>query len=283
MVSVLVLVFTFRGSTGLAYAFGMPVTGTITITTLLFFAVARLRWRTPLWLLGLGVTPLLLVDLLFFSANLTKLSHGAWIPLAVALIAFTVMMTWQRGQAIVIAERTRQEGSLGEFITRLRGMPEPPTIVRGTAIYLNRGKQTAPLALRTNVEHQHVRHQRLLVVSVETEPVPRVPRDQAVAVDDLGPADDGIVHVTIRAGYKGAPDLPAILRSLDPAITGGPAALNQASYFLSHIELEQGEAPTMAHWRKRLFIATSRATADPTDHFHLPRDRTAIVGSRIAV
>jgi KUP system potassium uptake protein len=281
MVSVLVLVLAFRSSTGLAYAFGMAVTGTITITTLLFFAVARLRWRTSWWLLGVGAAPLIVVDLLFFSANLTKLRHGAWIPLAVAVVTYAVMMTWQRGQAIVTAERRRQEGSLRDFIARLRR--EPVGIVDGTAIYLNQGKETTPLALRTNVGHQHVRHRRLVIVTVETEPVPRVPTDQVVAVDDLGPVDDGIVHVTVRTGYKEEPDLPAILGRLDPAITGGPVALDRASYFLSHVELELGEAATMARWRKRLFIVTSRATADPTGHFHLPHDRTAIVGSRIAV
>lgn len=281
MVAVLGLVFAFRSSTGLAYAFGMAVTGTITITTLLFFAVARLRWRTPLWLVGIGAAPLLLVDLLFFSANLTKLRHGAWIPLAVAVVAFMVMTTWQRGQAVVIAERSRQEGSLDDFIARLR--TEPVDIVEGTAIYLNHSKQTAPLALRTNVGHQHVRHQRLLIVSVETQPVPRVASDQAVTVDDLGPVDDGIVHVTVRAGYKEDPDLPALLGRLDPAITGGHAGLERASYFLSHVEVAPGKAPTMARWRKRLYTATARATADPTSHFRLPQERTAIVGSRIAV
>jgi KUP system potassium uptake protein len=261
----------------------MAVTGTITITTLLFFAVARLRWGAPRWLLVLGATPLLLVDLLFFAANLTKVPHGAWIPLAVALIAFTVMTTWQRGQAIVTTERSRREGSLRDFITRLRGAPEPVGIVSGTGVYLNRGKQTAPLALRTNVEHQHVRHRYLLIVSVETEPVPRVPTDEPLAVDNLGPVDDGIVHVTIRAGYKQTPDLPQMLQTLDPAVTGGRDALDRASYFLSHVELVQGDARTMARWRKRLFIATSRATADATDHFRLPRDRTVTIGSRIAV
>ncbi|MBX6748543.1 MAG: KUP/HAK/KT family potassium transporter [Micromonosporaceae bacterium] len=281
MVAVLGLVFAFRTSTGLAYAFGMAVTGTITITTLLFFAVARLRWRTSLWLLGVGATPLLLVDLLFFSANLTKLPQGAWIPIGVAVIAFTIMMTWRRGQAIVTAERRRREGSLGDFIARLRR--EPVGIVDGTAIYLNQGKETAPLALRTNVGHQHVRHQRLVIVSVEAEPVPRVQKDQAVAVDDLGPADDGIVHVTLRTGYRDEPNLPVMLSRLDPAITGGPAALDRATYFISHVELERTAASTMARWRKRLFIATSKATADPTDHYHLPPDRTVIVGARIGV
>jgi len=122
-----------------------------------------------------------------------------------------------------------------------------------------------------------------LIVSVETQPVPRIPHDEAITIDDLGPVDDGIVHVTIQVGYREEPDVPRMLRTLDPAITGGPADLEQASYFLSHVTLQQGEAPTMARWRKRLYIATSRATADPTDHFHLPRDRTTIVGSRIAV
>jgi len=282
-VSVLILVLTFRSSTALAFAFGMAVTGTITITTLLFFAVARKRWHTPLWVLALGATPLLVVDLLFLAANLTKLQHGAWIPLAVALVAFTVMTTWQHGQAIVTAERRRREGSVRDFVTRLRTSPEPPEIVEGTAVYLNRGKETAPLALRVNVEHHHVRHRHLLIVSVETEPVPHVPKDQPAALDDLGPADDGIVHVTIWAGYKEAPDLPQALRALDPAVTGGPHALDEASYFLSRIELELGDAPTMARWRKRLYIATSHATADAAEHFRLPRDQTVIIGSRIAI
>ena len=118
MVSVLTLVFAFRSSAALAFAFGMAVTGTITITTLLFFYVARLRWRTPLWLLGIGAGVLLAVDLLFLAANLTKLVHGAWLPLLIGLTAFTVMTTWQRGREIVTAERERREGSLRAFVDR---------------------------------------------------------------------------------------------------------------------------------------------------------------------
>src|SRR6185312_9234581 len=109
LVSVLTLVFAFRSSAALAYAFGMAVTGTITITTLLFFYVARWKWNVPLWLIGLGATVLLLVDLLFVAANLTKLIHGAWLPLLIGLVAFTVMTTWQRGRQIVTAERERRE------------------------------------------------------------------------------------------------------------------------------------------------------------------------------
>ncbi|MER7810756.1 KUP/HAK/KT family potassium transporter [Streptomyces sp900116325] len=283
LVSVLTLVFAFRTSAALAYAFGMAVTGTITITTLLFFYVARARWGTPLWLLGIGATVLLFVDLLFLAANLTKLAHGAWLPLLIGLTAFTVMTTWQRGREIVTKERAQREGALSEFIDELRSGKAPTRRVPGTAVFLNRGKQTAPLAMRANVEHNHVRHEHVVILSLETVPVPRVPADQRSVVDDLGYADDGIVHVTARFGYMETPDVPAALALLDPATTEGPLQLDQASYFLSKIELRRGKTPVMAPWRKRLFIATSYITADAAEAFGLPRDRTVIMGAYIEV
>jgi KUP system potassium uptake protein len=283
MVSVLTLVFAFRSSIALAYAFGMAVTGTITITTLLYFYVARLKWRTPLWLLGVGAFVLLGIDLLFVAANLTKLAHGAWIPLLIGLTAFAVMTTWQRGREIVTAERERREGPLAEFVERLRTNKALTYQVPGTAVFLNRGKQTAPLALRANLEHNHIRHQHVVILSVETEPLPRIPDHQRVIIDDLGYADDGITHVATRFGYLETPDIPAVLKTLDPAMTEGQLQLAEASYFLSTIELRRGKEPTMAPWRKRLFIATSYITADAAEHFGLPRDRTVIMGSHINV
>ncbi|WP_245790684.1 potassium transporter Kup [Streptomyces monashensis] len=283
MVSVLTLVFAFRSSTALAFAFGMAVTGTITITTLLFFYVARAKWRTPAWLIVIGATVLLFVDLLFVAANLTKLVHGAWLPLLIGLTAFTVMTTWQRGRELVTAERAREEGPLPEFVDRLRTGEVSTIRVPGTAVFLNRGKQSAPLAMRANVTHNHVRHDHVVILSIETEPVPRVPADQRLSVDDLGYTDDGIIHVTARFGYMETPDVPGTLAMLDPAQTEGPLHLDQASYFLSKIELRRGKAPTMAPWRKRLFIATSYITADAAEYFGLPRDRTVIMGSHIEV
>jgi KUP system potassium uptake protein len=283
MVSVLTLVFAFRSSTALAFAFGMSVTGTITITTLLFFFIARAKWGTPRWLVGAGATVLLVVDLLFVAANLTKLLHGAWLPLLIGLTMFVVMITWQRGRRIVTTEREQREGSLREFIDHLRSGKSPTQRVPGTAIFLNRSKQTAPLAMRANVEHNHVRHEHVVILSVVTEPVPRVPARERIVVDDLGYADDGITHVTARFGYMETPDVPEALRSLDPRKTEGPLQLDQASYFLSTIELRLGKQPTMAPWRKRLFIATSYITADAAEHFGLPRDRTVIMGSHIEI
>ncbi|MEV0463190.1 KUP/HAK/KT family potassium transporter [Nocardia tengchongensis] len=283
LVSVLTLVFAFRSSAALAYAFGMAVTGTITITTLLFFYVARAKWGTPLWLIALGAIPLLTVDLLFFSANLTKLVHGAWLPLLIAVIAFTIMTTWQRGREVVTAERERREGSLREFVDRVRTDHETVATVPGTAIFLNRGKETAPLAMRANVEHNHVRHRQVVILTIHTALVPRVPAAQRISIDHLGYADDGIIHVTASYGYMDTPDVPAALRLLDPAETEGVLDLDHASFFLSKIELRRGDEPTMALWRKRLFIATSHITADAAEHFSLPRDRTVTMGSWIEV
>ncbi|MBP2324879.1 KUP system potassium uptake protein [Kibdelosporangium banguiense] len=283
MVSVLTLVFAFRSSAALAFAFGMAVTGTITITTSLFLYVARQRWHAPLWLVGAGGGLLIAVDLLFLAANMTKLVHGAWLPLLIGLTMFTVMNTWQRGREIVTSERERREGSLHEFIDQLRNGKKPMRRVPGAAIFLNRGKRTAPLAMRANVEHNHVRHDHVVIMSIETEPVPRVPADQRVVVDDLGYADDGITHVTAKFGYAETPDVPGALAMLDPATTEGRIPLDQASYFLSKIELQRGDRPTMAAWRKRLFIATSYIAADAAEHFALPRERTVIMGAHIDV
>jgi KUP system potassium uptake protein len=283
MASVLTLIFAFRSSTALASAYGMAVTGTITITTLLFFSVARARWGTPVWLLATGATLLLLFDLLLLAANLTKIVHGGWLPLLIGVTAFTVMTTWQRGRRMVTEERAEREGSLREFVDDLRHQKTPVLRVPGTAVFLNRDKHTTPLAMRANVEHNHVRHDHVVILSIETQPVPRVPDDERAVVDDLGYTDDGIIHVTARYGYMETPDVPGALALLDPARTEGRLELDVASYFLSKIELRRGTAPTMRAWQKRLFVATSYITADAADHFGLPRDRTVIMGSNIEV
>ena len=283
MVAVLILVFAFRSSAPLSYAYGMAVTGTMTITTLLFLYNARTRWQTPLWLIVIGGGALLGVDLMFVAANLTKLVHGAWLPLLIALMVFTIMMTWQRGQEVVTREREKAEGPLREFVDQLAELCPRLMRVPGTAVFLKRSKQTAPLAMRANVEYNHVLHEHVVIMAIDTLPVPRVPDSERMEVDELGYASDGIIDVTAHFGYMETPDVLAALRLLDPARTEGPIAIEDAFYVLSKIELTMGESPTMAPWRKRLFIATSYLTADAAEYFHLPRSRTVIVGSRIEV
>ena len=283
MISVLTLVFAFETSAALAYAFGMAVTGTITITTLLFFYIVWRHWSTPLWLVVAGGAVLLLIDLLFLAANLTKLVHGAWLPLLIGVTVFTVMTTWQRGRGLVTRQRETDEGSLREFITELHELQPPLHRVPGTAVFLNRGKQTAPLAMRASVEHYRVLHEHVVIMSIETQPVPRVPPTDRLMIDDLGYTDDGITHVSARFGYMDAPNVPEVLRLLETAEIECPIEVDTASYFVSTIELRRGAAKTMAQWRKRLFLATSAITADAAEYFGLPRDRTVIVGSQIEV
>jgi KUP system potassium uptake protein len=282
LVSVLTLVFAFQTSAALAYAFGMAVTATITITTLLFLYFARTRWNVPLPVILLGGGALLTLDLLFLAANLTKLVHGAWLPLLIGVVAFTVMTTWARGRRIVTAERTRVEGPLRGFVAELAERDPPLPRIAGTAVFLNRGGDTAPLSLRANVAHNKVLHDHVVIASMETEPLPRVDDADRTSIDDLGYAD-GIIHVTIRYGYMERPDVPKALASLDASQTEGFVDFANASYFLSKLDLTVGPGSGMARWRTRLFVATSHVTADAAGYFNLPLDRTVIVGARMAI
>ena len=281
LVAVLTLVLTFRTSAALAYAYGMAVTGTITITTLLFLYVARSQWHTSLWILVPGGGALLAIDLLFFAANLTKLVHGAWLPLLIAIVAFTILTTWQKGRQLVTRQRQRDEGPLRAFIDQLHAMKPPLQRVPSTAIFLNRGKATAPLALRANVEFNQILHEHTLILAVETVPVPHVPAAERLIIDDLGYKDDRITHVTARFGYMDPANIPGLLPLIAKAKIESPLDDGRLSYFLSRIELHPGNTPGMSRWRKHLFLATSRITADAAEYFQLPRDRTVIMGSRI--
>jgi KUP system potassium uptake protein len=283
MIAVLILVFAFRSSAALAYAYGTAVTGTITIVATLFFYYARTRWAWPLWVVWIGGGLLVLFDLMFFAANLTKLVHGAWLPLLIGITAFTVMTTWQKGRGIVTRAREAAEGPLREFVSGLPDYDPPLMRMPGTAVFLNRGNQTAPLAMRANVEHNRVLHEHVIIMSIDTVPVPRIPDEERTTIDELGYRKDGIIYVRVCYGYMERPNIPHALTLLDPEHTEGTIDVETASYFLSKLELTPGTEPTMSPWRKRLFIATSYITADAAAYFKLPLDRTVVIGSRIEV
>src|SRR5262249_34378355 len=247
----------------------------------LFFYVVRHQWGRPLWLVVAVAAPLLAVDLLFFAANLTKLVHGAWLPLVIAVAVFTVLTTWQKGRELVTRQGELDEGPLREFVVELHGRKPPLYRVPGIAVFLNRGKVTAPLAMRANVEHNHVLHEHVLILAIQTVPAPHVSPARRLSVDDLGYRDDRIFHVTARFGYMDTPDVPGLLPLVREAELESPLNDDRISYFLSTIELRRGNTPGMSRWRKRLFLATARLTADAAEHFRLPRDRTVIMGLRI--
>jgi KUP system potassium uptake protein len=283
MIAVVALVVTFRTSSRLGYAYGMAVTGTITITTLLFFYIARRHWKTPLWILVPGAAFLLTVDLLFFAANLTKFTHGAWVPIAVAVVFFTILTTWQKGRELVTEEREEEEGPLQAFVDRLHGLGPPLTRVPGTAVFLNRGAGTTPLAMRANVEHNKILHESALILALETLPIPHIPEEKRIAVSDLGYRDDGITLVRARLGYMDDPNVPAMIPLIEKSALERPLEPGDLSYFLSKLELARGDHPGMSRWRKHLFLAIAKITADAAEHFRLPREQTVVMGSRLEI
>jgi KUP system potassium uptake protein len=281
LAAVLTLVFAFGSSAKLASAYGVAVTGTITITTVLYFAVARLRWQRPAWIVGLAATTFLTIDLAFFSANLTKVPHGGWLPLLVGAATFVVLTTWQDGRQLITARREQAEGSLKDFIGELHGRRPPLRRVDGTAVFLNRGDRTTPLAMRATVEHLKTLHEHVVIVAIDTAPRPHVPREDRLVISDLGFRDDGISHVLARFGFQDMPHVPEVLRAANERGLECPLEVDEASYFLSKIELDIGDTPGMARWRKHIFLATAHLASDPVDYFALPRHRTLLMGSII--
>jgi KUP system potassium uptake protein len=280
--AVVALVVGFGSSAALASAYGIAVTGTLAIDTLLFFVVVRHVWHKPMWLAVSGCALFLVVDLTFFSANLTKVLHGGWFPLSIAVVVFVVLTTWQRGREIVTRNRTEEEGPLRTFVEEIRAMDPPVYRAPGTAVFLNANIETTPLALRANVEHNHTVHRSVVIMSIETERVPHVPVDERVSVDDLGYRDDGITHVTARYGFMDKIDVPATLRMAAEDLEG-ELDLDRASYFLSRISIVGTDAPGMSRWRKRLFIAIARNAANPVTLFGLPDDQTVVLSSHVEV
>jgi KUP system potassium uptake protein len=232
-------------------------------------------------LLALAAAFLLTVDLLFLAANATKIAHGAWLPLLIALVTFTILTTWQRGREVVTALREKDEGSLRSFIDGLHENEPPVERVTGTAVFLNRSQVTAPLAMRASVDHLHALHEHVVILCMETLPVPHVPPAARLEIDDLGYRDDGITLVNARLGYMDAAKVPLLLREVEKADIECPLEVDRASYFLSTIDLAMGDNPVLPRWRKRLFLATAQITSDAADYFHLPREQTVVLGSRI--
>jgi KUP system potassium uptake protein len=279
--AVVVLVVGFGSSTALASAYGIAVTGTLAIDTILFFFVVRVLWHKPFWLVLGGGALFLIVDLAFFSANLPKVIHGGWFPILIAFVVFVVLMTWQKGREVITANRTEVEGPLQTFIEELRTMDPPVYRPPGTGVFLNATKETTPLAMRANVEHNNTLHSNVVIISIKTLNVPTVPEADRVSIDDLGYQDDGISHVTAQIGFQDPTDVPRILSLAIAEGLEGNCDTSTASYFVSRMTIVPTAAPGMARWRKRLFMAIARNSTDPVAYFGLPDDRTVAMGSHV--
>ncbi len=280
-IAVVGLVLAFESSARLASAYGVAVTATFILNTILFLAVVRVIWHKSWWLVALGAVGFGVIELAFFAANLTKVVHGGWLPLVVAAAVFTVLLTWQRGRVVVSRNRTAKEGPLRAFVEEVRAMDPPVNRVAGTAVFLNANPDTTPLALRANVDHNHTLHESVVIFTIVYERVPHIEPDKRLVIDDLGYRDDGITHITAHFGFQDSPDVPAALRSATVQDLEAPIDVDDASYFLSRMTIVRTDAPGMPRWQKRLFLTLSHNAANPAEFFGLPTDRSISMGAQI--
>jgi KUP system potassium uptake protein len=283
-VGVVSLTLIFRSSTALGDIYGVAVTGTFILNTILFVAVARLLWGTPKARLIPVAALFLTMEIAFFSSNLAKIGHGAWLSLVIGLVISLVMLNWRRGQDVVTRNRVAQEGPLNEFLDGL-GARQPPLVrVPGVAVFLCRDKNTTPLSLRAAVNHTHTLHQKVVIVSVDTVSIPHVEGSEKFSVEILGHGLFKVFHVTLRLGYHDPIKVPEALQLCrKQGLLERNLDLEHASYFATRISIAPTEAPLVQTWRKKLFIAMARNASSPIEHFGLPADRTVVMGSQVSL
>lgn len=276
LVACIGLVLAFRSSTNLAAAYGIAVTSTMAITTLLLLVVARERWgwrRSTTVAVGAAF---LALDLAYLGANVLKIPAGGWLPLVIGGVIFTVMTTWFRGRRQVGARRRLGAQPLETFIGD--AVRAGVRRVEGTAVYLGADLGQTPSALEANLATHHVLHRHLVVVTVRIADVARVPAARRATVHDLGA---GVLQVSLRFGFAEQPHLPAALRRALPARLR--RHLDDAVYVLGRETIVAADAPALPRWRARLFALLHRNAASAVRYFGLPRDRIVEVGSVIAI
>jgi KUP system potassium uptake protein len=288
----LALVLGFRSSTNLASAYGIATTGTMIITTLLFHTVACDRWKWPVWRARAITAGLLVVDIAFFAGNLQKIEEGGWFPLAVALVVYTLMTTWNRGRArlsAIVRENTLPMDLFLQDVARRR-----PPRVPGTAVFLTSDPTGAPPVLLHHLKHNKVLHEKVMLLSVVGEEIPLVDEEDRVECQELG---DGFYQVIAHYGFTESPDIPSVLQLLGRASGDGkpvPVKVMETSFYLGRETLiptksaglpaSDGAPPgryRMSIWRKKLFILMTRNARSATAFFGLPPNRVVELGAQI--
>jgi KUP system potassium uptake protein len=280
-VGVLVLTATFRSSSRLAAAYGLAVTGTLLLTSALFLLLARYVWQVQTWKLVVYIVLVVTLELTFLGANLTKIVNGGWLPLVIAALVVAIMTTFRRGADALHAEERDLEGPLRLFLKVLHDHPELVRRVPGVAVFPHPNATTTPLALRANADFNRVVHERVILVQIVNENVPHIRHVDRVEVDDLGDATDGFVHVKVHVGFTDSQDIP---KGLALAVGKSPELdvdLDEAHYFLSVLTVQATGHRGLRTWRKRLYAWMYHNAASRTEVFHLPPERTIVMGAHI--
>jgi KUP system potassium uptake protein len=274
MLACIGLVLGFQTSSNMAAAYGVAVTMTMAITTVLFYFVARERWKWPLSSAILMVGAFLIIDLAFLFANLLKIPSGGWFPLVVGVIVFALLTTWKRGR-MTLMNRMKDRTLPRDLFVESLGI-NPPTRVPGTAVFMYRSPEATPPALLHNLKHNKVLHEQVVFLSVLTEDVPHVPLEKRSKVDVLG---HGVYQVVLRYGFMEHVDVPQALGSLH--VTGLQFKPMETTYFLGRETLVASKHPGMAVWRSKLFALMLRNERTATAFYRLPPNRVVELGAQI--
>ena len=274
MVGCIAIVVGFRSSSNLAAAYGVAVTSTMVITTILFYVVARRIWGWGLLPTAALASFFLIIDLAFFGANIIKVAQGGWFPLLLAALVFIVMTTWKKGRRI-LNERIQTEAKpLEEFLQEMER--RPPTRVPGTAIFMNGNASRTPPALLHNLEHNKVLHERVLFLTVKTKQIPFVTAEERVEVEALG---NGFHRLKVYYGFMEDPDIPNVLENL--RLPGFAYVPQDTTYFLGRETIIASKHPGMALWREKIFSIISHNATSATAYFCIPPDRVVEMGEQI--
>ncbi len=274
LVACMVLVLSFRSSTALAAAYGIAVTGTMTITSIVYFVVVTRAWGWPLWKAGPLVLLFLVLDLAFFAANAAKFFDGGWFPVALGLGLFAVMTTWRRGRQELAASFQAQMLPLDLFLEDVARV-QPPRVA-GAAVFMAANPKGTPTVLLHHFKHNKVLHRQVILLSVVSAPVPEVPPERRLQVEEL---EHGFYRVTAAYGFMQQPNVPRVLQACSEH--GLMIDLRDTSYYLGRETLLSTGKSKMWRWRKGLFAFVSRNARPATAYFGLPPNRVVELGMQI--
>jgi KUP system potassium uptake protein len=276
LVAVLLVTLTFRSSDDLAAAYGLSVTATMVIDSLMAFFVIWRLWKWPVWKAAALMVPLLLIEQVFLTANLLKIPEGGWLPLLVGGAVVLLVFTWVRGSKSLAHATRKNEADLQWLVRKLDA--KPPHRVPGTAVFLTADPNAAPTSLLHNLKHNRVLHERNITLTIKTEDIPRVARHERIEIDRIG---DNFIRVVAHYGFMETPSVPKIIEhcrrkdlNIDIAAT---------SFFLSRRSLKTTLKSEMPRWQERLFIWLAGRAEDATEYFRIPSDRVVEVGTQVMV
>ncbi|MGQ0650597.1 MAG: potassium transporter Kup [Gemmatimonadaceae bacterium] len=273
-VGTLWLVVAYRESTALGQMYGVAVTGTMAITTLLFYSIARDRWGWSVWQAGGFLLFFLIIDLAFFSSNLLKVGSGGWVPLAIAAVVFVLMSTWKRGRALLRNILQDRSLPIADFVSSLEA--GRTLRVPGTAIFMTSESEGTPVVLLHHLKHNKVLHEQVLLLSIVSREVPEVPSSERVKVESLS---HGLHRVTAFYGFMETPNAEDIRARVAEA--GIKTRRMDTSYFLGREQLIPVSSIGMARWRKRLFAIMAKNARSATQYYGIPPNRVVELGAQI--